>query len=41
MGAIRPAVESLRNILPSSHTRVDELLNVLMQTSRILDKLFS
>ena len=39
MGAVRPAVESLCNILSSSHTGVDEFLNVLMQTIRILDKL--
>ena len=41
MGAVRLAVENLCNILSSSHTRVDEFLNVLMQNAAILDKLFS
>ena len=39
MGAVRPAVDNLCNILSSSHTRVDEFFNVLMQTTWILDKL--
>ena len=41
MGAVRPAVECLYNILSSSHTKGGGFLNVLMQTTRILDKLLS
>ena len=41
MGAVRLAVENLCDILPSFHARVDEFLNVLMQNTGILDKLFS
>ena len=40
MGAVRLAVENLCNILSSSDARVDEFLNVLMQNTGILDKLF-
>ena len=41
MGAVRPAVECLYNLLSSLIRRAEEFLNVLMQTTRILDKLLA